>query len=149
MSEQTTDASPKVAETPPPSPSVIEVIFPPDRQYKIGDRVITVKPSVGGKLKRVEGELREIGKHIAENHPDFDLEKPGVHLALVVPSMVGTVWHLLAELFDIEESYLDDHLTILEAVEIMSAWIEVNRLPDVLKKALSARMMLAGIPSLN
>jgi len=107
--------------------------MPQERRFQVGEREIVVRPLVIGDFKRIAADLGAIAQRVAREHPEIDLAKPDEHLEAIFPILGEAVGRLFQRLFGVEESYLDDHLTLAQAAQIIAAALEVNQLPDIRK----------------
>jgi len=121
-----------------PGPSPDEALIPLGRCFQIGDREIVVRPLVIGRLKEIMDDLGKLAQEIATRYPGIDLAKPEEHLASIFSILPGALGRIFQCLFGIEETYLDEHLTLAQASEIICALLEVNQVPDIRKNALRA-----------
>ena len=110
--------------------------MPPEQRFRVGEKIIVVRPLTFAELKRVSGELGALLEHIATQHPDLDLDLDHFdqHLTTLVPMMAGAVEDFLGTLFEIDPEYLVEHLTPVQAVRIVRALLEVNQLPLLLSE---------------
>ncbi len=115
----------------PPTPD--EVVLPRERRFQVGEREIVVRPLVIGDYKRISADLGAIAQRVAREHPEIDLAKPDEHLEAIFPILGEAVGRLFQRLFGVEESYLDEHLTLAQAAQIVAAALEVNQLPEIRK----------------
>ena len=115
------------------APSPDEVIMPQERRFQVGEREIVVRPLVIGDFKRIAADLGAIAQRVAREHPEIDLAKPDEHLEAIFPILGEAVGRLFQRLFGVEEAYLDEHLTLAQAAQIIAAALEVNQLPDIRK----------------
>ena len=115
----------------PPTPD--EVVMPQERRFQVGEREIVVRPLVIGDFKRIAADLGAIAQRVAREHPEIDLAKPDEHLEAIFPILGEAVGRLFQRLFGVEEAYLDEHLTLAQAAQIIAAALEVNHLPDIRK----------------
>ena len=109
-----TDSRPKAS-----SPD--EVVMPQERRFQVGEREIVVRPLVIGDFKRISADLGAIAQRVAREHPEIDLAKPDEHLEAIFPILGEAVGRLFQRLFGIEEAYLDEHLTLAQAAQIIAA----------------------------
>ena len=115
------------------APSPDEVVMPQERRFQVGEREIIVRPLVIGDFKRISADLGAIAQRVAREHPEIDLAKPDEHLEAIFPILGEAIGRLFQRLFGIEESYLDEHLTLAQAAQIVAAALEVNQLPEIRK----------------
>lgn len=115
------------------APTPDEVVMPQERRFQVGDREIVVRPLVIGDFKRIAADLGAIAQRVAREHPEIDLAKPDEHLEAIFPILGEAVGRLFQRLFGVEEAYLDEHLTLAQAAQIIAAALEVNQLPDIRK----------------
>ncbi len=115
----------------PPTPD--EVVMPQECRFQVGEREIAVRPLVIGDFKRIAADLGAIAQRVAREHPEIDLAKPDEHLEAIFPILGEAVGRLFQRLFGVEEAYLDEHLTLAQAAQIIAAALEVNQLPDIRK----------------
>jgi hypothetical protein len=123
-------------------PPLDEVVLPTERRFMVGERELIVRPLVIGEIKRIASDLGEIIERVIREHPEIDLAKPDEHLQALLPLLTGALQRLFERLFGIEEAYLSEHLTISQAVEIMTALLEVNQLPEIRKNLGRARQLI-------
>ncbi len=119
-----------------------EVVLPQERRFTVGEREIVVRPLVIGDYKRIAADLGEIAQRVAREHPEIDLARPDEHLATIFPILGQAVGRLFERLFGVEEAYLDEHLTLAQAAEIIAAALEINQLPEI-RKNLGRALQLA------
>ena len=122
-----------MTETDIKAPTPDEVVMPQERRFQVGEREIVVRPLVIGDFKRIAADLGVIAQRVAREHPEIDLAKPDEHLEAIFPILGEAVGRLFQRLFGVEESYLDEHLTLAQAAQIIAAALEVNQLPDIRK----------------
>lgn len=122
-----------INDTVSPSLSPDEVVLPQERRFTIGEREIIVRPLVIGDYKRVAADLGAIAQQVAREHPEIDLAKPDEHLGVLFPIIGDAIGKIFTRLFGIEEPYLEAHLTLAQAAEIVVAALEVNQLPSIRK----------------
>jgi len=123
---------PKTSQQPQPRPPTPdEVIMPQERRFLVGDREIILRPLVIGDYKRIAADLGAIAQRVVLEHPEIDLAKPDQHLEAIFPILAEAVGRVFERLFGIEESYLDEHLTLAQAAEIIAAALEINQLPEI------------------
>jgi len=115
------------------APSPDEVVMPQERRFQVGEREIVVRPLVIGDFKRIAADLGALAQRVAREHPEIDLAKPDEHLEAIFPILGEAIGRLFQRLFGVEESYLDEHLTLAQAAQIIAAALEVNQLPDIRK----------------
>ena len=112
-------------------PTPDEVVLPQERRFRVGEREIVVRPLVIGDFKRVAVDLGALAQRVAREHPEIDLAKADQHLEAIFPILGEAVGKVFERLFGVEEAYLDEHLTLAQAVEIVAAALEVNQLPEI------------------
>ena len=110
-----------------------DVIMPQERRFQVGEREIIVRPLVIGDYKRISSDLGAIAQRVAREHPEIDLAKPDEHLEAIFPILGEAIGRLFQRLFGIEESYLDEHLTLAQAAQIVATALEINQLPEIRK----------------
>lgn len=123
-------------------PLLDEVVLPTERRFRVGERELIVRPLVIGEIKRIASDLGGIIETAIREHPEIDLAKPDEHLQALLPLLTGALQRLFERLFGIEEEYLSEHLTLAQAVEIVTALLEVNQLPEIRKNLGRARQLL-------
>jgi len=123
-----------------------DVIMPQERRFQVGEREIIVRPLVIGDYKRISSDLGAIAQRVAREHPEIDLAKPDEHLEAIFPILGEAIGRLFQRLFGIEESYLDEHLTLAQAAQIVTAALEVNQLPDIRKNVGRALQLAKTTP---
>jgi len=116
---------------PSPAPAEDALLSPEPRRFRIGEREIVVKPLVIGDFRRISGELAALAQRVAGEHPNLDFAKPDEHLETLLPLGQDLVTRIFERLFGIDASYLEEHLTLAQASEIIVALLEVNRLPVI------------------
>ena len=124
-----------------------ELLAPEARRFRIGEREIVVKALVIGDFRRISGELAALAERVAKEHPDLDFAKPDEHLATLLPLGQDLIGRIFERLFDIPLEYLEAHLTLALASEIVVALLEVNQLPVIrgnVLRALQLGKALAG-----
>lgn len=124
-----------------------ELLAPEARCFRIGEREIIVKPLVIGDFRRISGEIGALAQRIAKEHPDLDFAKPDEHLETLLPLGQDLIGRIFERLFDIPLEYLEEHLTLAQASEIVVALLEVNQLPVIrgnVLRALQLGKALAG-----
>jgi len=124
-----------------------EVIMPEERRFQVGERELVVRPLVIGDYKRISADLGAIAQRVAREHPEIDLAKPDEHLEAIFPILGEAIGRLFQRLFGIEESYLDEHLTLAQAAQIVTAALEVNQLPEIRKNVGRALQLAKTTPS--
>jgi hypothetical protein len=77
----------------------------------------------------VSAELGEILRRIATEAPEVDIEHFDQHLSVLLPLLAGALEEFLGKLLGIEPEYLMQHLTPLQALQLVRAILEVNQLP--------------------
>jgi hypothetical protein len=112
-------------------PAPDQVLLPTERRFQVGERELVVRPLVIGEIARISTDLGEIIEQVIREHPEIDLAKLDEHLPVILPLVLGALERLLERLFGIERQYLAEHLTIAQAVEIVTALLEVNQLPEI------------------
>jgi len=127
------EATESMTDTDIKAPTPDEVVMPQERRFQVGEREIVVRPLVIGDFKRIAADLGAIAQRVAREHPEIDLAKPDEHLEAIFPILGEAVGRLFQRLFGVEESYLDEHLTLAQAAQIIAAALEVNQLPDIRK----------------
>jgi len=138
---------PKTSQQPrPPTPD--EVILPQERRFLVGDREIILRPLVIGDYKRIAGDLGAIAQRVVREHPEIDMSKPDEHLEAIFPLLAACIGRVFEQLFGIEEAYLDQHLTLARAAEIIAVVLELNQLPDIRKNVRRALELAKTTPTL-
>ncbi len=125
------------------------VLCPVPRKFKIGEREITIKPLVLAQYKKMGNELGSLIRQIIKEHPEIDLDKIEEHLPVILPLMGDAVGRLFEKLLGIEEEYLEQHLTLTQASEIVCAILEVNQVPVIRKNILRALQLARTTPTIN
>lgn len=129
-------------------PTADEALIPSEKRFTVGEKEIVLKPFTIGMLKRVSDDIGAVSQEIMQKHPEIDLARPEMHLGLIVPIVAESVSRILGRLFDIEPAYLDEHMPLYQAVEIIAAAVEVNRLPQMRRDFSRARQMAKGVPKI-
>ena len=129
-------------------PTADEALIPSEKRFMVGEKEIVLKPFTIGMLKRVGDDIGAVSQEIMQKHPEIDLARPEMHLAVIVPIVAESVSRILGRVFDIEPAYLDEHMTLHQAVEIIAAAIEINRLPKMREDLARARQMVKGVPKI-
>ncbi len=117
------------SETRPLTPD--DVVLPRERRFQVGEREIVVKPLVIGDFKRVSADLGEMCQRVAQEHPEIDSEHP-----------------VLERLFGVDAEYLEEHLTLTQATEIVAALLELNQVPVMTKNVRRALQLLKETPTI-
>ena len=112
-------------------PTADEVVLPQERRFRVGEREIVVRALVIGDFKRIAADLGALAQRVAREHPEIDLARADEHLEAIFPILGEAVGKVFERLFGVEEAYLDEHLTLAQAVEIVAAVLEVNQLPEI------------------
>lgn len=115
-----------------------QLLAPKARHFPIGEREIIVKPLVIGDFRRISGEVGALAQRVAKEHPDLDFAKPDEHLETLLPLGQDLIGRIFERLFDIPLEYLEEHLTLAQASEILVALLEVNQLPVIRGNVLRA-----------
>lgn len=121
------------AESMTAAPTPDEVVMPQERRFQVDEREIVVRPLVIGDFKRIAADLGAIAQRVAREHPEIDLARPDEHLEAIFPILGEAIARIFERLFGVEEAYLDEHLTLAQAAQIIAAALEVNQLPDIRK----------------
>jgi hypothetical protein len=112
-------------------PTPDQAIMPQERRFQIGEREIVVRPLVIGDYKRVAADLGTIAQRIIKEHPEIELTRLDEHLEALFPIIAEWLGRILERLFGVEESYLEEHLTLAQATEVVAAALEINQLPVI------------------
>ena len=123
-----------------------EALIPEERHFRIGEREIILRPLTIGMFKRVGRDLGAVTQQVVEQHPDIDLGRPETHLPVIFPIVAEAFSRILGQLFGMEPEYIDEHLPIHQAVEIIKAAIEINRIPEIRRNLALAWQMARSIP---
>lgn len=141
--ERRTEAAP--VETPHQGPSADQVMLGDVRRFRVGDRELIVRAFTIGDFRRMAQELGELAQRVVREHPEIDFEHLDQHLPAVFPVAADLLMRVLAHLFQLEQEFLEEHLTLVQASEIVVAALEVNQLPEIVKNARSARQLVKTI----
>ncbi|GEM_PF-5824747 len=133
-------------------PTEDELLAPEPRRFRVGEREIVVKPLVIGDFRRISGELAALAQRVAREHPDLDFSKPDEHLQTLLPLCQDLLGMLFEKLFGIDAEYVEEHLTLAQATEILVAFLELNQLPVIRGNVLRALLLgkaLVGVGALS
>lgn len=119
-----------------------DILSPLPTVFTIGERTITVVPLKYGPLKRTKNNLKELLLLLVGKYPDFFGRTRTEQLLIVLSDGIDFIGPIFAGLFNIEESYLDEHLDLLVAEEIILAELAVNQLDAHSKNLSRARQYL-------
>ncbi len=128
-------------------PTPDEVVMPQERRFQVGEQEIVVKPLVIGDFKRVSADLGEMCQRVAQEHPEIDSEHPERHLAVIFPIIADAITQVLERLFGVDAEYLEEHLTLTQATEIVAALLELNQVPVMTKNVRRALQLIRTIPA--
>lgn len=123
------------------APTEDDLLAPEPRRFKVGDREIVVRPLVIGDFRRIADELSVLVKRLIAEHPEIDVEKPDQHLDVLLPICQDLLGAIFEKLFGVEAGYLEEHLTLAQASEILVALLELNQLPVIQGNALRALLL--------
>lgn len=130
-------------------PTIDEALIPGERRFTVGEREIVLRPFTFATLERVEEEMGALIQEVVEKHPDLDLSEPGAAVATIVPTIRESILRVMGRVFDIEPDYLREHMPIYQIVEVVTAAIEVNRLPQMIADFIRARQMVKSVPKIG
>jgi hypothetical protein len=106
-------------------------LIPAEHEFHIGDRQVLVRALVLRDYKRVAGALGVLAQRVATEHPEIDLSQPQQHLGTLLSLYGDLASRILAQLFSLEEDYIDDHLDLVTLSAIARAVMEVNQVPVI------------------
>lgn len=135
-------------DTTPSAPTPDDVVLPQERRFRVGDREIVVKPLPIGRYAGVAAEFGAVCERVAREHPEIDPEHPERHLQAIFPIFVHTITGMFERLFGVEAEYLDEHMTLAQAMEIAVAFLEAQQVPDISKNARRALQLLKETPTI-
>jgi len=115
-----------------------QILFPGERRFQVGRKVLVVRPLMIADCQRLWGQIQVLIGAIVRDHPDLDLENQEQMLQVITPIIARSLGTICQDLWGMEPDYLAQHTSLLQASAIARALVEVNQLPEILKNVSGA-----------
>ena len=111
---------------------VTEIVMPQARRFRYGDLDFTIRPEPIGFAYSVETGLGQLLGRIVKEHPEIEASDTNAFVTVLLSMGVQATGKVLAPLLGMDEETLRERVPAYVISELLAAWLEVNRIPELL-----------------